>query len=123
MTVITDGIAFLIDDKVLFDRGEKGQWLINNMKNLNFDIDRLKAVVIFHDHWGHKGGLWAILKKNSKVKIYACPNFSKRFKNRVKSFGKPLIEVDRFTQIAKNIYTTIGEKSIIKNLAGQKRCG
>jgi ribulose 1,5-bisphosphate synthetase/thiazole synthase len=63
-TFITDGIAFLIDDKVLFDTGEKGQWLMNNMKNLNFDIDG-------------------------------------------------------FTQIAKNIYTTIGEKSIHAEL-GEK---
>ena len=31
------GVSFLIDDKILFDTGENGQWLIDNMQNLNID--------------------------------------------------------------------------------------
>jgi len=100
------GVSFLIGDKVLFDTGEKGKWLIKNMENLKVEVDRLEAVVISHDHWDHTGGLWRILEENHHLKVYACPKFSKRFKNRVKSYNVQLIELDKFTRIADNIYTT-----------------
>ena len=66
---------------------------------MGVEISNIKVIVISHDHWDHRGGLWGILKENHKLKVYACPNFSKRFKNRVKSYGGQLIEVDKFTQV------------------------
>jgi len=100
------GISFLVDEKILFDAGEKGSWLIENMKNLNVDIDKIETIVISHDHWDHRGGLWSILKENSNPKVYVCPNFSKRFTNKVKSYGVQLAEAGKFTPISKNVYTT-----------------
>ena len=100
------GVSFLIGDKVLFDTGEKGKWLIKNMENLKVEVDKLEAVVISHNHWDHTGGLWRILEENHHLKVYACPKFGKRFKNRVKSYNGQLIEVDKFTTIDNNIYTT-----------------
>jgi len=100
------GVSYLIDGKVLFDTGEKSGSLLRNVKNLDVNISNLKTVIISHDHWDHKGGLWKILKENPKPKVYICPHFSKRFKNRVESHGGQLIEVDKFTQICKNVYTT-----------------
>jgi len=100
------GVSFLIGDKVLFDTGEKGKWLIENMENLKVKVNRLEAVVISHNHWDHTGGLWKILEENHHLKVYACPKFSKRFKDRVKSYNVRLIELDKFTRIADNIYTT-----------------
>lgn len=100
------GISFLINDKILFDTGENSKGLLNNMRDMNIDVSNLEAIVISHDHWDHWGGLWGILKENSKVNIYVCPNFSKRFKERVKSYGNNLIEVDRFTKIRENIYSS-----------------
>jgi len=102
------GVSYLVDGKVLFDTGEKSSSLLRNMKNMDVDISNLEAVVISHDHWDHRGGLWGVLRENPKLKVYACPNFSKRFKNRVESHRGQLIEVDKFTQICKDIYT-IGE--------------
>lgn len=100
------GVSFLIGDNILFDTGEDGQWLIENMKQLKVNISKLEKVIISHDHWDHTGGLWEILKENPRLKVYICPHFSKRFKNKIESHGGQLIEVDNFTQICKNIYTT-----------------
>ena len=35
------GISFLIDDKILFDTGENGDWLIDNIKNLKVNFNQL----------------------------------------------------------------------------------
>ncbi|MBN1869782.1 MAG: MBL fold metallo-hydrolase [Candidatus Omnitrophica bacterium] len=100
------GVSFLVDDKILFDTGEKGTWLIENMKYLSVDINKIKVVVISHDHWDHKNGLWKLLEENHKIKIYSCPHFGRRFKNKVKSYGGLLTEADRLTLIDDNVYTT-----------------
>jgi 7,8-dihydropterin-6-yl-methyl-4-(beta-D-ribofuranosyl)aminobenzene 5'-phosphate synthase len=100
------GISFLVGKDLLFDTGERGDWLLNNMEKMNVSPKDLKAIVISHDHWDHTSGLWQLLKHNRQVKVYACPNFSLDFKENVKTFGAELIEVANFTQVAKNIYTT-----------------
>jgi len=100
------GVSYLVNGKVLFDTGERSDKLLRNMKNMGIALSDIEAIVISHDHWDHRGGLWGILKKNPELKVYTCPHFSKRFKNRVKSHGGQLIEIDKFTQVYKDIYTT-----------------
>ena len=100
------GVSCLIDDKILFDTGENGQWLIENLERLAVDTHKLESVVISHDHWDHQGGLWKILEAKPNIKVYACPNFSRGFKEKVKSLGGRLIEIDKFTQIEEGIYST-----------------
>jgi len=100
------GLSFLIDQKILFDTGENGFWLLENMRNLNVDIERIKTVVISHDHWDHTGGLWEVLKNRKGLKVYACPNFSVEFKNKVRRLKGELIESERVAKIVENIFTT-----------------
>ena len=100
------GVSFLIGDRLLFDTGENGQWLIHNMKNLNMDLNQLEVVVISHDHWDHAGGLWKILKRNGNLKVYACPNFGNDFKERVNGLGGELIENKNVAEIEQDIYIT-----------------
>jgi len=100
------GISYLIDGKVLFDTGEKSNSLFKNMITMGVRTSDIKVAVISHDHWDHKRGLWKLLKQREGLKVYACPNFSRRFKNRVKSYRGELIEVDKLTQVYKDIYTT-----------------
>ncbi len=100
------GVSFLINDKILFDTGEDGKLLINNMESLKVKFDKLEAVVISHDHWDHTGGLWEILKRRENIDIYTCPNFSSDFKERVKIFNGKLIENTGLTKIAKDVYVT-----------------
>jgi 7,8-dihydropterin-6-yl-methyl-4-(beta-D-ribofuranosyl)aminobenzene 5'-phosphate synthase len=90
----------------LFDTGENGFWLLENMRSLNVNTGRIRAVVISHDHWDHTGGLWEVLKNRKGLKVYACPNFSSEFKKKVKELNGKLVESDRKTKIVKKIYTT-----------------
>jgi 7,8-dihydropterin-6-yl-methyl-4-(beta-D-ribofuranosyl)aminobenzene 5'-phosphate synthase len=99
------GVSFLIDNRILFDTGEKGPWLFQNMQVLGIDPLGIESVVISHDHWDHTGGLWDILSKNS-IKVYACPGFSKSFLAKVKEKNAELIEVDRPVEISHNIFIT-----------------
>ena len=100
------GVSFLIDDKILFDTGEKGPWLLENMRSLGIDINKIEAVVISHDHWDHTGGLWEMLKQRKGLKVYSCPGFSKGFRDKVKRSGAELIEASKVTEISQNIYIT-----------------
>ena len=100
------GVSFLNDDKILFDTGEKGKWLLENMRILGVDINKIEAVVISHDHWDHWGGLWDLLAQKVGLKVYACPRFSKEFKEKVEKSKGELIETERFKEITTGIYTT-----------------
>lgn len=98
------GVSFLVDDSILFDTGENGDWLIHNMKTMKVDFGKIDAVVISHDHWDHTGGLWTLLKIKPSITVYACPGFSAAFKQNVRKLGSNLIETDAMTEISPNIY-------------------
>ena len=100
------GVSFLIGEHILFDTGEDGELLINNMKSLKVDFNKLKTVVISHDHWDHTGGLWALLKKRPHLNVYGCPKFSSNFKKNVQMADGSLIEKDKFSAVDDNIYVT-----------------
>lgn len=96
----------MVGKKILFDTGEKGSWLLENMRNLNVDIDKIEAIVISHDHWDHWGGLWQFLEKKRGARVYICPNFGKEFKDKAIKLGAGLIDVEKLTQIAPGIFST-----------------
>jgi len=100
------GVSFLIDEKILFDTGENGQWLMENMENLKEDKNKIKAVVISHDHWDHTGGLWELLKRKKGLIVYACPNFSPEFKEKAKGLKGKLVETEKVTEITKDVFIT-----------------
>jgi len=100
------GVSFLIDERILFDTGENGQWLIENMRILGVDIGKIEAVVISHDHWDHTGGLRELLARRTGLKVYACAHFNQEFKKKVKKAQGSLIEVDKVTEISKGIFTS-----------------
>ncbi|MBN2119800.1 MAG: MBL fold metallo-hydrolase [Candidatus Omnitrophica bacterium] len=100
------GVSFLVDGKILFDTGENGFWLLENMRILNADSASIEAVVISHDHWDHTGGLWELLRKKEGLLVYGCPNFSLEFKEKVKRLKGKLIEAKKVTEIAKDIFVS-----------------
>ena len=100
------GVSFLIEENILFDTGEKGEWLIDNMEKLKVDIKKIRKIVISHDHWDHTGGLWELLKRVENVKVYGCRGFSERFKAEVSKLGAEFVESDAVREIEKNIFVT-----------------
>ncbi len=100
------GVSFLVNDKILFDTGENGEWLLENVRALGVDEKKIEAVVISHDHWDHTGGLWELLKAKNDLTVYSCPGFSKEFKDKVKEAQAKLIESERFSEIAQDIFVT-----------------
>lgn len=100
------GISLLIDGHILFDTGEKADYLIHNIREMSIDLYRIGSVVISHDHWDHTEGLWEILKQKRGIQVYACPHFSSEFKNKVRDSGGNLIEVEGFSEIVKNVFVT-----------------
>ena len=89
------GISYSIDNRILFDTGENGKFLIDNMKQFGLSIDSLESIAISHDHWDHTGGLWEVLKRKT-FKVYGCKNFSSEFKKRVEDFGSKLYNFYRY---------------------------
>ncbi|MCG2711929.1 MAG: MBL fold metallo-hydrolase [Candidatus Omnitrophica bacterium] len=100
------GFSCLVNKCVLFDTGEKDEYLFNNIANMEIDISRIKTVVISHDHWDHIGGLWKLLEQQKGIKVYSCPNFNSEFKKKVEQSQGILIESDKFVEIEKNIFVT-----------------
>ena len=99
------GLSFLIGEKILFDTGEKGDWLLENIESLKVNIAKIEVIVISHDHWDHTGGLWALLERK-RFKVYGLKRFSEKFKMRIKSLNSQLVEKEGFSEIKKNIFTT-----------------
>jgi 7,8-dihydropterin-6-yl-methyl-4-(beta-D-ribofuranosyl)aminobenzene 5'-phosphate synthase len=100
------GVSYLVDNRVLFDTGERSNYLFNNMDRMGIDISCIQAIVISHDHWDHTNGLWDILNKRQALDLYICPGFSPEFKNKLSTYACNTIEVGSFTKIYDNIYTT-----------------
>ncbi|MCK4895322.1 MAG: MBL fold metallo-hydrolase, partial [Candidatus Heimdallarchaeota archaeon] len=81
----SNGLSFLIETenkKILFDTGEKGSILINNMRLLNIDPNSIDSLVLSHGHFDHSFGIEALVtartEKNELV-IFGHPHaFAKR---------------------------------------------
>lgn len=56
--------------KILFDTGANGEILLINMERLQIDPQDIGEVFISHGHFDHIGGLSALLKENSDVRLY-----------------------------------------------------
>src|SRR3989339_730351 len=93
------GLSFLIDNKILFDTGEKGDLLINNINKLQVELSLIEAVVFSHDHWDHTGGLEEILTKNPNINVYTCPGFGKDFKPGVAGLSSKPNRSGQFPQV------------------------
>ncbi len=109
------GLSFLVGGQVLFDTGENGAALMENIKRLDAPLSRVKGVVISHDHWDHTGGLWELLKHLSSRNVYGCPGFSEDFKENVKKAKAYLFDDAGPKKISENIYTSGEIKGLYKD--------
>jgi len=95
---------------ILFDTGygsSAGKFLLSNMEKMNIDPLDIDIVVISHSHL--KGGLMDFLERNPNVTV--CYPGACREEAMVENYGAKLRELDKFTKIAKHVYSTGGFKS------------
>ncbi len=68
--------CFIEEAGVLFDAGSKGDILLDNLEKLGISVDKIRHLVLSHDHWDHRGGAGAVLDKNPNIKCYYPPETS-----------------------------------------------
>lgn len=69
------GLCFLIegsDRSILFDTGQTGL-VVQNARQLGFDLARTDRIVLSHGHYDHVGGLEAVLQAAPNGVIFAHP--------------------------------------------------
>jgi len=75
------GQSFLIsieDEQILFDLGQKSNFLLHNMAELKITPDDITKLVLSHGHRDHTGGLPGFLDKRIKketLPLFAHPDF------------------------------------------------
>jgi len=100
------GVSYLVGEEVLFDAGEKFEHLEKNAHVMGARLDRIKHVVISHDHWDHTGGLWEILRLNPQAAVYVCVNADPEFRARVAAASPRLVDVKDRCRITGAIYSS-----------------
>ena len=115
------GFAALVKFKnhtILLDTGGDGEILLANMKKLNINLKSIQYVFLSHIHGDHTGGLWAILGENPNVTVVLPAIFPESFKEKVRSFGAKVVEIDDPREILEDAYTTgvmfpVGEQALV----------
>jgi 7,8-dihydropterin-6-yl-methyl-4-(beta-D-ribofuranosyl)aminobenzene 5'-phosphate synthase len=100
------GFSCLLDRHVLFDTGEKWEYLEGNMKKKRVDLSRIDVVFISHDHWDHTGGLWTLLDKRPNLRVIGCQGFSDEFKSKVLEHGGRFEPAEDWSSVADDMVST-----------------
>jgi 7,8-dihydropterin-6-yl-methyl-4-(beta-D-ribofuranosyl)aminobenzene 5'-phosphate synthase len=100
------GISYLVDGDVLFDTFASSRVLFRNFHRFGNDIDRVRHVVISHDHWNHTGGLWKLLKRVPRVTVHAPETVSNDFKKRVQKYGGRVVEGRQGHYVKEGVYVS-----------------
>lgn len=100
------GLSLLIDNHILFDTGDDGEKLLENLDRLKIDIHAIRSVFISHDHWDHWGGLWDFIANNRHVEVHYPPGFSAEFKQRLAGYRvRECVRADSY-ELAPGMYVT-----------------
>lgn len=105
------GFSCLVEtrnNKILFDTGDNGKILLDNMKKLGVDPKSIDTVFLSHFHHDHTGGLKDFLKENSKVKVYYPQSFPADITDIIHISGADAVPVSKFMELLPEIFT-LGE--------------
>ena len=91
---------------ILFDTGGDGEILLSNMAKMGIAPTQIDIVVLSHIHQDHTGGLGAFLQANPRVTVYAPVDFGPTFGRKVRKTGALYTEIEDFTEIIPNAYST-----------------
>jgi 7,8-dihydropterin-6-yl-methyl-4-(beta-D-ribofuranosyl)aminobenzene 5'-phosphate synthase len=90
----------------LFDTGGDAETLLSNMAALKINPHQIEIVVLSHVHGDHTGGLFSLLELNNALTVYLPASFPKDFKERVKTYGASVVEVQGPTEIIPGVWST-----------------
>ncbi len=102
------GFAALVEtgeSTLIFDTGEDGPILLENMRLMGVDPEQIEAVVLSHIHGDHVGGLSSLLGMGIEPVVYLLPSFPEDFKARVREHTE-VIEVSPGLSLAEGVFTT-----------------
>jgi 7,8-dihydropterin-6-yl-methyl-4-(beta-D-ribofuranosyl)aminobenzene 5'-phosphate synthase len=103
---------------LLFDTGDNGKILLDNMKNLSVDPKNIDAVFLSHYHHDHTGGLKEFLYANPNVKVFYPASFPLELVDLIKRMNALPAPVSDFTEIMPDLFSlgvidgTIPEQSL-----------
>jgi 7,8-dihydropterin-6-yl-methyl-4-(beta-D-ribofuranosyl)aminobenzene 5'-phosphate synthase len=98
------GLSYLIDRRLLFDTGENYQNIAVNAKVMGIDLAAVEKIVISHNHWDHRAGLFKLLENNPSLKVFATDDLRREFIGVLKNYNV-LVNHLPF-QLEKNIFTS-----------------
>ena len=91
---------------VLFDTGADGGMLLNNMQIQQINPEIIETLVLSHAHSDHIGGVHDLLQKNNRLTVYIPASFPESFKDKIKRYGTPAIEVKKPKELFNGVYST-----------------
>ena len=89
------GFSCLVEgngEALLFDAGTRPHTLAKNAEILQVDLQKIKKVMISHNHEDHYGGLTAVLKNNPGLTVFIPPNLLSRVVLDITSSGGQVIK-------------------------------
>lgn len=97
--------------KILFDTGDDSEALLNNLKKLSINLEKIDIVFISHGHGDHTNGLQAALQETKMPKLY-IPASASMLESVVKGKAE-VVKINDPLEISKGIWST-GELSGIE---------
>lgn len=86
------GLSYLVDGDVLFDTFANSRVLFKNFRRFGDDIERVRHIVISHNHWDHMGGLWDIVERVPRLNVHLPAPVNDDVKERIARHGSKVIE-------------------------------
>lgn len=111
--------------KILFDTGDNGKILLDNMEKLGIDPHSIDIVFLSHFHHDHTGGLKDFLEINSKVKVFYPQSFPQEIIDVIKNSEAEPIPISEFKEILADVYSlgeiqaAIPEQSLVIRMSNE----
>lgn len=93
------------DKNIIFDCGDRGIPLLENMKKLGIDPASIDIIVLSHDHWDHTGGITDLLRETGHIRVLVPASFSEKTKKIIRGKAE-MIEIKGPQKISDKTYTT-----------------
>lgn len=93
------------DHVLLFDTGGDGPILLENMRILGIDPNKIENIVISHAHGDHTGGLTTLLELGIQPTVYLPPSFPSELKKRIEQYTTA-VDVSPGLSFAEGMFST-----------------